>query len=65
MESSTNRPAPRPSAIAVADLTRRGILLPPEHDRDALETATNEGPATTLVSEMLALQRGGDTARGG
>jgi hypothetical protein len=64
MERSHRREPGLPPVAAMASVVRRGAVAPAVSDVDVLEVAAVEGAPSTAVSEMLALQRSGDTARG-
>lgn len=64
MEHSQRHEPGLPPVAAMASVVRRGVVAPAVSDVDVLEVAAVEGAPSTAVSEMLALQRSGDTARG-
>jgi hypothetical protein len=58
-----HEPPPAPLE-AMANLVRLGAVAPAVGDVGVLDVAATDGAPSTAVSDMLARQRSGDTARG-
>lgn len=64
MERSRSHEPGLPPVAAMASLVRRGVVARAASRVDVLDVAATEGAPSTAVSDMLALQRSGDTTRG-
>ena len=64
MERRRQHQPPLAPLEAMANLVRLGAVAPAVSDVGVLDVAATDGAPSTAVSDMLALQRSGDTARG-